>query len=106
MAEAPATYTPPPPLQGAQLVLGTTDVPYGDKDDAFILMGSNKSLLRARLNPNGDDVKNWGNFTAGRTQVEHVGGLGRARVRRVAANRANAPQTRRRRDAPPSGCPG
>ena len=50
------------------------------KDDAFILMGSNKSLLRARLNPNGDDVKNWGNFTAGRTQVEHVGGLGRARV--------------------------
>ena len=43
-------------------------------------MGSNKSLLRARLNPNGDDVKNWGNFTAGRTQVEHVGGLGRARV--------------------------
>ena len=26
------------------------------------------------------DVKNWGNFTAGRTQVEHVGGLGRARV--------------------------
>lgn len=50
------------------------------KDDAFILMGSNKSLLRARLTPNGDDVKNWGNFTAGRTQVEHVGGLGRARV--------------------------
>ena len=50
------------------------------KDDAFILMGSNKSLLRARLNPNGDDVKNWGNFTEGRTQVEHVGGLGRARV--------------------------
>ena len=37
------------------------------KDDAFILMGSNKSLLRARLTPNGDDVKNWGNFTAGRS---------------------------------------
>ncbi|MBS5492771.1 MAG: disulfide bond formation protein B [Sutterella wadsworthensis] len=50
------------------------------KDDAFVLMGSNKSLLRARLNPNADDVKGWGNFTAGRTEVEHVGGLGRARI--------------------------
>ncbi|EJX04926.1 hypothetical protein EVA_06968, partial [gut metagenome] len=39
-------------------------------------MGSNKTLLRARLNPNADDVAGWGNFTAGRTSVEHVGGLG------------------------------
>lgn len=58
------------------------------KDDAFILMGSNKSLLRARLIPRtADDVKNWGNFTAGRTQVEHVGGLGRA------ASALNAPSS-------------
>lgn len=50
------------------------------KDDAFVIMGSNKSILRARLNPNADDVRGWGNFTAGRDQVEHVGGLGRARI--------------------------
>ena len=40
----------------------------------------NKSLLRARLNPEADDVKGWANFTAGRNQVEAVGGLGRARI--------------------------
>ena len=43
-------------------------------------MGMNKSLLRARLNPNADDVKGWANFTEGRTQIEAVGGLGRARI--------------------------
>ena len=53
-------------------IVGIT--PY--KDDAFVLMGTNKSLLRARLNPNADDV----NFVEGRTQVEAVGGLGRARI--------------------------
>ena len=50
------------------------------KDDAFVIMGTNKSLLRARLNPQADDVKGWANFTAGRDQVEAVGGLGRARI--------------------------
>lgn len=50
------------------------------KDDAFVIMGANKSILRARLNPKADDVKGWANFTDGRTQVEHVGGLGRARI--------------------------
>lgn len=49
--------------------------------DSVVLMGMNKSLLRVRKNPNGDDVKNWPNFTAGRTEVEAVGGgFGRARV--------------------------
>lgn len=57
-------------------IVGIT--PY--KDDAFVLMGTNKSLLRARLNPNADDVKGWANFVEGRTQVEAVGGLGRARI--------------------------
>lgn len=57
-------------------IVGIT--PY--RDDAFVLMGTNKSLLRARLNPNADDVKGWANFVEGRTQVEAVGGLGRARI--------------------------
>ena len=57
-------------------IVGIT--PY--QDDAFVIMGMNKSLLRARLNPKADDVKGWANFTAGRTQVEAVGGLGRARI--------------------------
>lgn len=57
-------------------IVGIT--PY--QDDAFVLMGTNKSLLRARLNPNADDVKGWANFVEGRTQVEAVGGLGRARI--------------------------
>lgn len=48
--------------------------------DGFVLMGMNKSLLRARLNDKADDVKGWANFTAGRTSVEAVGGLGRARI--------------------------
>ena len=55
-------------------IVGIT--PY--QDDAFVLMGTNKSLLRARLNPNADDVKGWANFVEG--QVEAVGGLGRARI--------------------------
>lgn len=50
------------------------------KEDAFVLMGSNKSLLRARWNPNADDVKGWANFMVGGDKVEHVGGLGRARI--------------------------
>ena len=49
-------------------------------EDAYVLMGSNKSLLRMRQNPKADDVKGWANFTAGRTAVEAVGGLGRARI--------------------------
>lgn len=57
-------------------IVGIT--PY--QDDAFVLMGTNKSVLRARLNPNADDVKGWANFVEGRTQVEAVGGLGRARI--------------------------
>lgn len=57
-------------------IVGIT--PY--QDDAFVLMGTNKSLLRARLNPNADDVKGWANFVEGRTQVEAVGGLGRSRI--------------------------
>ena len=57
-------------------IVGIT--PY--KDDAFVLMGTNKSLLRARLNPNADDVKGWAIFVEGRTHVEAVGGLGRARI--------------------------
>lgn len=52
--------------------------PYGK--DAYVIMGSNKSLLRVRQNPQADDVKGWANFTEGRTAVEHVGGLGRARI--------------------------
>ena len=50
------------------------------KEDAFVLMGSNKSLLRARWNPDADEVKGWANFTLGGDTVEHVGGLGRARI--------------------------
>lgn len=50
------------------------------KDDAFVLMGSNKSLLRARWNAKADEVKGWANFTQGGGTVEHVGGLGRARI--------------------------
>ena len=57
-------------------IVGIT--PY--QNDAFVIMGTNKSLLRARLNPNADDVKGWANFVEGRTQVEAVGGLGRARI--------------------------
>ncbi|MDO5531671.1 disulfide bond formation protein B [Sutterella sp.] len=57
-------------------IVGIT--PYGK--DAFVIMGMNKSLLRARLNPEADDVKGWANFTAGRDQVEAVGGFGRARI--------------------------
>ncbi len=57
-------------------IVGIT--PY--KDDAFVLMGTNKSVLRARWNPNADEVKGWANFTAGGNRVEHVGGLGRARI--------------------------
>lgn len=49
-------------------------------EDAYVLMGMNKSLLRIRKNPEADDVKGWPNFTAGRNQVEAVGGLGRARI--------------------------
>lgn len=57
-------------------IVGVT--PYGE--DAYVLMGMNKSLLRVRKNPEADDVKGWANFTAGRDQVEAVGGLGRARI--------------------------
>lgn len=49
-------------------------------DDAYVLMGSNKSILRIRQNPQADDVKGWANFTAGRDHVEAVGGFGRARI--------------------------
>lgn len=48
--------------------------------DAYVLMGSNKSLLRVRQNPEADDVQGWPNFTAGRSHIEAVGGLGRARI--------------------------
>ena len=48
--------------------------------DGFVLMGMNKSILRARLNDKADDVKGWANFTAGRNQVEALGGYGRARI--------------------------
>lgn len=57
-------------------VVGIT--PYAE--DAFVLMGYNKSLLRVRQKPQADDVRGWANFTAGRDQVEHVKGLGRARI--------------------------
>ena len=43
------------------------------KGDAFVIMGTKKSLLRARLNPQADDFKGWANFTVGREQVEAVG---------------------------------
>ena len=43
------------------------------KGDAYVIMGTNKSLLRARLNPQADDFKGWANFTVGREQVEAVG---------------------------------
>ncbi len=49
-------------------------------EDGFVIVGSNKSIIRARLNPNADDVKSWGNFTAGRTQVEPIGTIGRSRI--------------------------
>ena len=48
--------------------------------DAYVLMGSNKSLVRVRQNPEADDVQGWPNFTAGRSHIEAVGGLGRARI--------------------------
>ncbi len=48
--------------------------------DAYALMGSNKTLLRIRQNPNADDVAGWANFTEGRSSVEVVGGFGRARI--------------------------
>lgn len=57
-------------------IVGVT--PFGK--DACVIMGSNKTILRFRLNPNADDVAGWANFTAGRTEVEHVGGLGRSRI--------------------------
>ena len=50
------------------------------KDDAFVLMGMNKSIVRARWNPKADEVKGYGNFTEGAGTVEHVGGLGRGRI--------------------------
>lgn len=49
-------------------------------EDAIVLMGMNKSLLRIRKNPEADDVEGWPNFTAGRDHVEAVGGFGRARI--------------------------
>lgn len=49
-------------------------------EDAYVLMGMNKSILRIRKNPEADDVQGWANFTAGRDQVEAVGGKGRARI--------------------------
>ena len=73
----PATSASYDPWYSANVLDLVGIAPY---QDGFILMGSNKSLLRARWNPNADDVKGWGNFTAGRTEVEHIGGLGRARV--------------------------
>lgn len=57
-------------------IVGVT--PLGE--DAYVLMGTNKSILRIRQNPQADDVKGWANFTAGRDHVEAVGGLGRARI--------------------------
>ena len=50
------------------------------KDDAYVIMGSNKTILRFRQNSKADDVREWANFTAGRDAVEHVGGLGRSRI--------------------------
>ena len=48
--------------------------------DGFVLMGMNKSILRARLNPKADDIKGWGNFLKGRDQVESIGDIGRSRI--------------------------
>lgn len=48
--------------------------------DGFILMGMNKTLLQARLNPKADDIKEWANFPKGRDQVEHMGTTGRFRI--------------------------
>jgi disulfide bond formation protein DsbB len=56
------------------------------RDDAFVIMGRNKSLILARLNPKADDVREWANFTAGRTQVEHLGSHGRERIDTVRAD--------------------
>lgn len=48
--------------------------------DGFVLMGMNKSILRARLNPKADDIRDWGNFIKGRDQVEQIGEVGRSRI--------------------------
>lgn len=48
--------------------------------DGFVLMGMNKSILRARLNPKADDIRGWGNFIKGRDQVEQIGEIGRSRI--------------------------
>lgn len=57
-------------------IVGVTEF----RDDAYVLMGTNKSFLKIRKNPNADDVTGWGNFTAGRDQVEAVDGFGRGRI--------------------------
>lgn len=50
------------------------------REDAYVLMGTNKSFLKFRKNPEADDVEGWANFTAGRDQVEAVDGFGRGRI--------------------------
>lgn len=57
-------------------IVGVTEF----RDDAYVLMGMNKSFLKIRKNPNTDDVTGWPNFTAGRDQVEAVDGFGRGRI--------------------------
>lgn len=57
-------------------IVGVTEF----RDDAYVLMGMNKSFLKIRKNPNDDDVTGWPNFTAGRDQVEAVDGFGRGRI--------------------------
>ena len=57
-------------------IVGVTEF----RDDAYVLMGMNKSFLKIRKNPNADDVTGWPNFAAGRDQVEAVDGFGRGRI--------------------------
>lgn len=75
---APTVHAAYDPWFSANVLDTVSVTPYGE--DAFVLMGSNKSLLRVRKNPQADDVQGWANFTDGRTQVEAVGCKGRARI--------------------------
>ncbi|CAM2950708.1 disulfide bond formation protein B [Helicobacter burdigaliensis] len=63
-------------------IIGIT--PY--EEDKFILMGSNKSFLRFKKNPNADEVLQYADFMSGADKFEGQGdGLGRGRIDTVRA---------------------
>lgn len=50
------------------------------KEDAFVIMGMNKSIVRAHLKKQEDNARSFANFTKGWMDVEAVEGWGRARL--------------------------